>query len=161
MVCGPLTRRMLSVLALWAITTLVWAADGPPTITAEALERRLMAGDPPMVLDIRGSAMHLAGTIPGAIDAGTDPRGFLPDGRPGEVVLLMEPAADVAAAGRWYHRLTGYQLSVTILTGGMDAWVARGLPVEAPSEAFSRPGQVPFTIPRGLCEMNTPAKAFE
>lgn len=154
-------KRMLPVLAVWAVATLGWAADSPPAITVEALERRMMAGDLPMVLDVRGSAMHLAGTIPGAIGAGTDPRGFLPDGRPGEAVLLTGPATDAEAAWRWYHRLTGYQLSVTILEGGMDAWAARGLPVEAPSEAFSRPGQVPFTIPRGLCEMNTPAKAFE
>lgn len=47
-----------------------------------------------------------------------------------------------------------------ILDGGMGAWLAHGGAVEQPGEAYVRPGTVPFTIPRGLCEMNTPAQEY-
>jgi rhodanese-related sulfurtransferase len=153
-------RRLLALI-FWCAAPLAWAADDPPAITVEALEARMMSGHAPLVLDVRGSAAYLAGTIPGSIDAGTDPRGFLPDGRPGEAVLIMDPATSAAEAARWFDRLTGYQLSVSILKDGLAAWRARGLPVETPLESFQRPGQTPFTIPRGLCETNTPAKQFE
>ncbi|WP_162008600.1 rhodanese-like domain-containing protein [Thermochromatium tepidum] len=128
-----------------------------PTLSPETLSNRLTQDRPPLVLDTRGRTAYLTGTIPGALDAGTDPAGYLPDSRGGEVVLIIEPGTDPAP---WMNRLLGFGYRVEVLAGGLSAWRAAGLPVVDPQSSFARPGSRPFVIPRGLCEMNTPADRF-
>jgi rhodanese-related sulfurtransferase len=125
------------------------------------LARRLQASvDPPLVLDVRGRAAYLAGTIPGALDAGTEPAGFLPDGRGGAVVLVMSYPPDPERLAGWVRRLANAGHVVRLLEGGLPAWRRAGLAVETAHESFVRPGTVPFVIPRGLCEQNEPAQVF-
>lgn len=129
-----------------------------PTISPETLSSWLIQDDPPLLLDTRGRAAYLAGIIPGALDAGTDPAGYLPDSRGGGVVPILEPGVDPAA---WISRLVGFGYRVWTLDGGLPAWRAAGLPVVNPQASFAQPGSHPFVIPRGLCGMNTPADRFD
>jgi rhodanese-related sulfurtransferase len=146
-------------LALLALA-LAAPTGGQPTSTLDpkALSAWLVQDAPPLLLDTRGRAAYLAGTILGALDAGTDPAGYLPDSRGGNVVLILESGADPAS---WTARLAAFGYQAQILAGGLPAWRAAGLPVVNPEASFARPGSHPFVIPRGLCEMNTPADRFD
>ena len=149
---------------LGCLLLLLWLGAGPVWsqelhwLSPQALAERLDRREPPLLLDIRGRAAYLDGSLAGAIDAGRDPAGFLPDGRGGEVVLLPGGEQDL---GAWYRRLADYGHRVYLLSGGIEEWRAAGLPVERPEVSFTRPGTVPFVIPRGLCELNEPAEVFE
>lgn len=123
-----------------------------------ALSSWLSRADAPLVLDARGRDAYREGTIGGALDAGTDPAGFLPDSRGGEVVLILPEGIPVEP---WRRRLADFGYRIHVLTGGLAAWRTAGLPEERPAAAFVRPGTVPFVIPRGLCELNEPAQVFE
>lgn len=156
-------RQWRLVLALVALVHVIVGAAGEdsgpstPTLNPETLSSRLVQDEPPLVLDTRGRAAYLTGTIPGALDAGTDPAGYLPDSRGGNAVLIVEPGTDPAP---WMNRLLGFGYRVQVLGGGLPAWRAAGLPVVNPQAGFATPGSRPFVIPRGLCEMNTPADRF-
>jgi len=110
------------------------------------------------MLDVRGRTIYREGSIPGALNAGTDPAGFLPDGRGGDVVLILAPGTLVEP---WRARLADYRYRVYLLAGGMSAWRAAGLPEEKPEMSYTKPGSVPFVIPRGLCELNEPSQSFD
>lgn len=131
--------------------------DSLPMVGAAALNTWLNGEHPPLLLDVRPRAEYLAGTIPGALDAGSDPEGFLPDARGGVVILLTAESTPLAS---WHDRLSRFGYEVRILKNGMAAWRAAGLPVEVPQAEFVRPGTVPFLIPRGICEMNEPAEVY-
>jgi hypothetical protein len=73
-------------------------------------------------------------------------------------VLILAPGVDPTP---WDQRLVGFGYRVRALDGGLAAWRAAGLTVVRPEAGFARPGTVPFVIPRGLCEMNTPADRFD
>jgi len=128
------------------------------SIGPEALAKWLDEPEPPIVLDVRGRAAYLQGTVAGALDAGTDPAGFLPDSRGGDAVLIL---AEGARLESWRARLTHHGYRVHVLAGGMPAWSVAGFSVERPEQGFVRPGTVPFVIPRGICELNEPAQVFE
>ena len=158
----PWRRSRLLALASLALLALVLAVptggQPMPTLGPEALSAWLVRDAPPLLLDTRGRAVYLAGTLPGALDAGTDPAGYLPDSRGGDAVLILEPGTDPAP---WITRLAAFGYQTQILAGGLSAWRAAGLPVVSPEASFARPGSHPFVIPRGLCEMNTPADRFD
>ena len=128
-----------------------------------ALARLLDSRSPPLLLDVRGREAYLQGSLPGALDAGIDPAGFLPDGRGGEVVLISKAGitVDSISLADWLTRLADFNFRVIILKGGFAAWRAAGLPVERHASSFTRPGTVPFVIPRGLCEPGEPAQIYE
>jgi hypothetical protein len=154
-------RRVdVAFIAFLVFSTVVLAETR--TITAEQLAVWLESEDPPLVLDARGRDAHGERTISGALDVGTDPAGYLPDGRGGTVVLMMlegNTVPDMRAA--WIDRLEKWRHRVYVLVGGPDAWHDAGLPVEYPGNSYTVPGTVPFVIPRGICEMNEPAGRFE
>lgn len=132
-----------------------------PRLSAEAVAAALASSTPPLVLDVRGRGVAAQGTIAGAVNAGTDPSGFRPDGQDSQTVLLTEwpPAPDLLTA--WRQRLESFGYAVSVIDGGYAAWRQAGLPVDIDRGRLIKPGSVPFTIPRGLCEANTPAQVFE
>jgi|GEM_PF-3200314 len=114
------------------------------------------------VLDIRPKSDYLRGSLPGAISVPSDPVGFIADGRGGPVLLIA--GADVAPASlaNWYRRLEGFGFSpIHQIEGGFKAWVAAGGPVQKPADVYVKPGTLPFIIPRGICELNTPALVYD
>lgn len=133
----------------------------PHAIDAQRLATWLEAPDPPLVLDIRGREAYLKGTLPGAFDAGTDPKGYLPDQSGDPVVLLTPKTLDPGRLVTWFKRLSAAGHPVWQLTGGMAAWVDGGGAVEQPDVSYAQPGRVPFLIPKGLCEGGDPAQVFE
>jgi len=47
------------------------------------------------------------------------------------------------------------------LAGDADAWIAAGLAGPAEPRPRVKPGDVPFVIPRGLCEAGEPVQTFD
>ncbi|MBF0168993.1 MAG: hypothetical protein HQL45_15315 [Alphaproteobacteria bacterium] len=121
----------------------------------------LVSSAPPLVVDARGRDLYVQGTVPGAINAGRDPEGFLPSAGSGGLLLIIRKGASPTLKRSWIERLSSYGYTVSILNGGFEAWQAAGLPVEIPASGHVKPGSTPFTIPRGLCEANTPAQVHE
>ncbi len=140
------------------------ASAGPPAlhaIDAQHLAVWLDSPEPPLLLDVRGREAYLAGTLPGAFDAGTDPKGYLPDHGGDPVVLLVADTLETEQLAAWTARLADAGHPVWLLTGGMAAWIAGAGAIEKPDAAYAQPGRVPFLIPRGLCEGGEPAQVFE
>ncbi|MEJ2530099.1 MAG: rhodanese-like domain-containing protein [Gammaproteobacteria bacterium] len=154
------------VILIWGFLAffLLWAGDvvaAWPVVSARELQVWLQESDPPLVLDVRSRSDYNAGTIVGALNGGVDPKGYLADGRGGRLVLLSQESADVAVIDAWVTRLTDAGHEVWLLQGGLAGWIKSGGAVETPEFSYSRPGSVPFLIPRGLCEMGEPAQVFE
>jgi rhodanese-related sulfurtransferase len=118
------------------------------------------AQDAPLVLDVRGPAEYRQGTLPGAVNAGSDPAGFLPPGDGQAIVLVLPQPADPAQLEAWQRRLTSAGHRVHVLAGGLSAWRRAGLAMETPVDSHARPGMVPFVVPRGICEHKEPAQTF-
>ncbi|MBF0267726.1 MAG: hypothetical protein HQL44_03950 [Alphaproteobacteria bacterium] len=130
-------------------------------MSPDALADALVSSTPPLVLDARGRDHYAEATIPGAINAGRDPKGFLPSTGSGPMVLILKKGTSSFLKKSWIDRMTPYGYKVSILNGGFEAWQAAGLPVETPASGHVKPGSIPFIIPRGLCEANTPAQVRE
>lgn len=130
-------------------------------VSPDSLADALVSRTPPVILDARGRDLYAEGTVPGAINAGRDPKGFLPSAGSGRLVLILKRGATSYLKRSWGERLSSYGYKVSILNGGFDAWLAAGLPVEIPASGHVKPGQTPYIIPRGLCENNTPAQVRE
>lgn len=140
------------------------ACAGQPalqTIDAQRLAAWLDSPDPPLVLDVRGREAYLAGTLPGAFDAGIDPKGYLPDHGGNPVVLLAADTLDPERLAIWTAKLADAGHPVWLLTGGLTGWAEAGGTIVQPDAAYTRPGRIPFLIPRGLCEGGEPAQVFE
>lgn len=134
---------------------------GAKPVSATELMAWLKKIYPPLVLDIRGSERYRKGTLPGALNAGRDPAGFLPDGKGGPVVLIVTESSDPAYLKRWTHRLRNARHDVYFLRGGMETWQRAGGRVIKPEQIYVKPGTVPFVVPRGLCEGAEPAQEYE
>lgn len=132
-----------------------------PGVSAQQLHAWLDAIDPPLILDVRGRAAYRAGTLAGALDGGVDPRGYLADGNGGRLVLLLPEDVDERVIDAWFTRLSNAGHQVWILEGGLAAWIESGGTIEIPESTYTRPGSVPFLIPRGLCEGGKPSQVFE
>ena len=129
-------------------------------ISASDLMAWLDSDDPPLVLDTRGRDAYRAGSLPGAINAGRNPLGYLPDNSREPVVLILPKAADATFVEGWRRRLADAGHPVLLLEGGLEGWRAVGGPIEQPGATYADPSRVPFLIPRGLCEGNEPAHIF-
>lgn len=130
-------------------------------VAAAELARWLKGADSlPVVLDIRGRTAYQAGTIPGTTYAGANPAGFLPTGSVGPVVLLTSHPYDPSTVLAWVYRLANAGHRVHVLKGGMAAWQRARFTVETPEQGLTRPGTVPFVIPRGICENKKPIQVF-
>ncbi len=137
------------------------ASEVPASVSASELARRLQQGaDAPLVLDVRGDEAVRDGTIPDALNVGTNPEGFLPPATNQLIVLLVSQPVDPALVRAWAGRLQAAGHPVSVLEGGLPAWRAAGLTVAPREQSYVRPGTVPFVVPRGLCEMNEPAQEF-
>ncbi len=157
--CGSRIQRYAGLLLLVISGTL--EARGYGVVQAPELARWLgTAEDRLLVVDVRERAAYRTGTIPGALYAGSDPAGFLPDGRGGAVVLLISHPPDSQRLGDWVRRFGNAGHRVHVLEGGLPAWGRAGYTVETPQEYLARPGNVPFVIPRGICENKPPIQAF-
>jgi thiosulfate/3-mercaptopyruvate sulfurtransferase len=158
-----------------------------PLISAEELAERLKVG-PPAVLDVRwalggppGRAEYEKGHIPGALFVDLDTELAAPPGAGGRhplpdadafgasmraagvrgdrQVVVYDAATSMAAARLWWLlRYFGHP-EVTVLDGGLGAWVAAGYPIstEAPAvesgEFEARPGAMPVLDPAGAAEL--------
>ena len=129
-------------------------------VSAETLTTWLNSSNPPLVLDVRGRTAYRSGTVPSAIDGGTDPMGFLPGGGD-SIVLLLADKADDTLIDAWFNRLTDAGHQVWILEKGLPGWVEAGGEVVEPETIYTKPGTVPFLIPKGLCEGGEPSQVFE
>jgi len=155
--------RPLFILLLLAVFLLLGSGDLSarwPGVSPGQLQAWLDTADPPLILDVRGRAAYRAGTLAGALDGGVEPSGFLPDGGGGLVLLLPEGASEQLVEA-WFARLTDAGHQVWILEGGIAGWVEAGGSVEIPQSTYTRPGSVPFLIPRGLCEGGSPSQVFD
>lgn len=155
---GPLLCYLAPVALLFLSAA---AAAGYLPVAAPVLARWLMLAEhPPLVLDIRGPGAYRKGTVPGAINAGSDSAGFLPRGDDQPVVLVPSQPPEPAQLDAWQRRLTQAGHRVHVLAGGLPAWRRAGLRVEVPTDSHTRAGMVPFVIPRGLCEQKKPVQSF-
>jgi thiosulfate/3-mercaptopyruvate sulfurtransferase len=145
---------------LLAVPAAAWS-QRPPLIGAQELRRWLDAAEPPAVIDVRGRQVYRSGTLPRAIDAGSDPLGYLPERNDMPLVLLAPVTLGPLLIEAWTARLTEAGHRVWLLAGGMAAWVDAGGRVEIPDSVYPRPGQLPFRIPKGLCEGGEPVQVFE
>lgn len=113
------------------------------------------------VLDVRDRAAYLSGTVTGAVHAGISPHAYIGDGRGGAVLVIADDDASVEILAAWQDRLMAFGHDpIYFLEGGFLSWTEAEGPVEFPASGFAIPGTLPFVIPRGLCELNTPAKVY-
>ncbi|MBF0354860.1 MAG: hypothetical protein HQL43_06450 [Alphaproteobacteria bacterium] len=137
------------------------AEQGIRYLSPDMVADALVSPAPPLVVDARGRDIYASGTVPGAVNAGRDPEGFLPAKGSGALLLILRKGASPTLKRAWAERFSAFGYTVAILNGGFEAWQAAGLPVEIPASGHIKPGSTPFTIPRGLCEANTPAQVHE
>jgi rhodanese-related sulfurtransferase len=105
----------------------------PPWIDVDQLNRRLAAGSPPVLIDVRGPDEFNAppGHLPGAINV---PLPELPN-RVAEVAAHERPIVLVCKTDRRSAkaaetlRAAGLR-DVAVLRGGTDGWHQRGLPLD-------------------------------
>ncbi len=164
-------RRLLPVLAALCLAALPAAAETAwKKLVTPAELAEMMAGEAPVVLDIRDPKAYLTANIPGSISAAyplwRGPRenpgepisdatltevmqgaGLTPESR---VVIAYAgtDASDFGAAARVYWTLKSAGLSeIAILNGGVRSWIAAGRPLSVdPTEAT--PSQARFALSR-------------
>ena len=98
-----------------------------PHITPDELIEALRSQQPPLILDLRGATMIAeTGAVPGATvaehDRLDDAVGDWPRSRP--IVTLCACPEDAGAIAAARHLLDDGYLSVRVLQGGYDAWLA-------------------------------------
>ncbi len=157
------TDRTLFSLFLFVVlaAAISFSAQAQSLISADQLKVLLESDVPQQLLDIRGYQAYRAGTIKGAVNAGSDPKGYLPDRSNGSVVLIVPEGFDESFLQAWRMRLEVAHDRLYLLEGGVGAWQSAGYEIEVISDAYKESGTVPFVVPRGLCEMGTPAQRFE
>ena len=149
---------------LFLLGCLCWlnsAAEQIPGISAETLKRWQDSGRAMMILDVRGREAYQQATLSGAINGGKDPAGFLPGSSRDPVILIIPEKVDISFILSWVKRLQSTQQDVRVLTGGIKEWIAQGGAVVQPKNIYTKPGTVPFLIPKGLCEGSEPAQSFK
>ena len=129
-------------------------------ISPQVLAEKLQQNQPPLLLDIRDRTHYEITSLPGAVFAGPNPKGFLPNAKGGEVVLVTTSPSRQQQLQQWTTRLIDFHFQVFVLKGGIQLWQQQGRPVMHRLQSYVIPGTVPFVIPRGLCESNKPAQEF-
>ena len=150
-----------SVLVLSLLAAVIHAQESWQSITPHTLQAWIRAGKNLEIIDARGKSAFQSGTIQGAVNAGSDPSGYLSPNHSDPIVLIVSYPVDSAVTMQWISRLQHYTGQVSVLSGGIDAWLAQGGVLIEPESYYTRPGTVPFLIPRGLCEDGEPAQVFE
>jgi membrane protein DedA with SNARE-associated domain/rhodanese-related sulfurtransferase len=108
------------------------ATSKAPRIAPAVLAERLARGEPLVLVDLRGAGTRPGERIPGAVFASArDTLGSLP-GLPldAELVTYCDCPNDVSAA-QAAVQLARQGVQVSVLEGGIPAWVAAGYAVEA------------------------------
>jgi len=160
--CGVRIRLVITNIIVFTLLPCVSATQAEGlSITAESLLSWMDASRPPLVLDVRGRSAYRTATVAGAIDAGLDPSGYLPDDSTNAVVLIIPVDADSEFIEAWFKRLANAGHKVWILEHGFAAWTEAGGPIDSFEATYILPGTVPFTVPKGICHGNTPALIFE
>jgi thiosulfate/3-mercaptopyruvate sulfurtransferase len=162
--------------------------NGGPLISVAELAGAVAATTAPVLLDVRwrlggppGIDSYRAGHVPGAVFADLDthlagPPGVggrhpLPDtpvfeaamraagvSDGGPVVVYDDADATSAARAWWLLRFYGHR-DVRVLDGGLQAWVAAGLPLSTtdaapvPGDFTARPGHLPVLDAAGAAEI--------
>lgn len=113
-------------------------------VSVDELRRRIDAGAAPAILDVRSAVARerepgIPGAVAGSVDELEPPRIAV---RPGEDVVVYCSCPNEASAAVVAQALVqaGFA-NVRVLEGGLDAWIAAGLPLAAPSVAA--PGTPP------------------
>lgn len=76
-------------------------------------------------------------------------------------VLVADETTDADEEKQVTDRLRAAGCKVTRLAGSAKDWIAAGLAAPSRPRKRVRPGDVPFVVPRGLCESNPPAQVFD
>jgi membrane protein DedA with SNARE-associated domain/rhodanese-related sulfurtransferase len=104
-------------------------------VSTDELQLMLQEEPPPLVIDVRSAHSRSGGVIPGSVGielrGPDDDLGRLP---PAEEVIIYCACPNEASAAAVAKRLLkmGFR-RVRPLKGGIDAWIASGLPLELPS----------------------------
>lgn len=151
----------LLLLILYVVSSLLYATDDWPEIDAQTLKSWLRDGVELEIIDVRSKYEFQSGTLPGAVNAGADPMGYLPAAHTDPVILIKPASMHPTVVMQWVSRLQNVGNQVRVLSGGIDAWVASGEKLEEPDSYYPRPGTVPFLIPKGLCETGEPARVYQ
>ncbi len=131
----------------------VGAASSWTVYPPEVIAARLRDGGRQLVVvDVRGREDYQSATVPGAVASGADPESFVPAAGVTEVVLIAPQPLDNELLERWAHHASAAGLRLGILSGGFPGWRAAGGSVEAAEPEYAVPGEVSFTVPKGLCE---------
>jgi membrane protein DedA with SNARE-associated domain/rhodanese-related sulfurtransferase len=108
-------------------------------VGVDELAAKLARGERPLVVDVRSASSHAEGRIPGAvwIDTQTFDQSVRASGlheRASDEVIVYCACPDEASAALVARQLmrAGFR-RVRPLAGGIEAWTARGHPVEMPS----------------------------
>lgn len=116
--------------------------------------------DPGMlIIELRGDDAVHATMIDGAMRPADIRDDEIPD--PCIAVLVADSDTEVVAITVAVARFRAAGCAPRRLAGDADAWRAAGLTAPARPKGLRRPGEVPFIIPRGLCEGKEPAQVFE
>jgi thiosulfate/3-mercaptopyruvate sulfurtransferase len=116
-----------------------------------------------LLIDTRSSDDFFAGTIPTAIYVAKLQdivRGAHKDSQSAFVVVITENGSLDDTVLEWVRRLCAGSVETWVLRGGINGWLAAGFGLEKPGDRLTVPGNVPFVIPRGLCEMNDPVLEY-
>ncbi len=150
-----------SLVALCLVAGVNYAQSNWQYVSADTLRNWIRDGKDLEIIDVRGKSEFQSGTIDGAINAGVDPKGYLSDNHSDPIILIAPYPFDSSVIQQWITRLQKHADQVSVLTGGIDAWIAQGGTLVEPESYYTRPGTVPFLIPKGLCEDGEPAQVFE
>lgn len=133
------TRRRLLALASWVLiapTARAWSGHSSTrsvvTITADALGKLIESGRAPVVLvDLRTEDAYRAGRLPGARSIPFEEIGHRFVELPPGIIIVLYCACSIADVTPVYELLRGHGYrNLVVLENGVDAWKARGYPVE-------------------------------
>jgi thiosulfate/3-mercaptopyruvate sulfurtransferase len=159
----------LLVLAIAAIAPNLGRAVeqcGTQQVSPTALSQTLMDGKDAnlLLIDTRSRRDFLVGTLPTAITVGKLQdiiAGSHEDRQDAYVVILTKDGGLDDTTLDLVERLCAEGVETWLLQGGINGWLAAGIGLEKPEDRLTVPGNVPFVIPRGLCEMNEPILEYK
>jgi rhodanese-related sulfurtransferase len=138
---------------------------GTQQVSPAALSQTLMEGNDAnlLLIDTRSRHDFLVGTLPTAITVGKLQDIIArthEDRQDAYVVVVTKDGGLDDTTLEWVERLCAEGVETWVLQGGINGWLAAGIGLEKPEDRLTVPGNVPFVIPRGLCEMNDPVLEY-